>query len=500
MRTGTGGRAMPILGGSHMGANRCAGTRQASLVIRGSGIARASVRSIAVAALLFLSGAARAGHQVPGAIPWELTDFAPGGEVLFACQLRYFDIARNGGLVPCYGPDTIRLAYGAADLLASGFDGTGETLVLLEAYGSPTAFSDLQVFDATWGLPDPPEFRMVTMPGTPAFDPGNATMVSWAYETSLDVQWSHAMAPGARIVVVAAASDDDMDLSTALDFALDRSLGQVVSMSFGESEHDANPQAIDAWEKAFAKARRKQVTVLASSGDEGSTVTEERDANAYVYAFRNVSYPASSPQVTAVGGTNLRYGEDGHADPAGAYLGERVWNDEAQGIAGVGGGGVSVLFPEPEYQRGLPDSVRRALGGFRGLPDVAYNAGVVGGVVAYVGFPGVTDGYYVFGGTSAGPPQWAGIVSDLNEGLGRPSGFLNRRLYQLGRLGVTAGLFHDVTRGNNGFCYALYPTGAEGCVPGFSAEPGWDLATGYGTPNFGRLGRLLSEPDGGDGK
>jgi len=456
--------------------------------------ARLRSRLAAGLALLFWSGAARAGHQSPGAIPWEVADLASDGQVLFACQLRSFDIAKNGGLVPCYGPDTIRLAYGVADLLGAGFDGGGETIVLLEAYGSPTALADLQVFDRAWGMPDPPDFQVVTMPGTPAFNPADATMVSWAYETSLDVQWSHAMAPGARLVLVIAASDEDADLVAALERALERPLGQVVSMSFGESEYDADAGSVAAWEKAFAKARRKHVTLFASTGDEGSTVTEQQDGHAYVYAFRNVSYPASSPQVTGVGGTDLQFGEDGHADPSGRYLGETAWNDEAQGIAGAGGGGVSALFPEPDYQReGLPGTAQRLLGGHRGVPDVAYSAGVVGGVVSYVGFPGVGSGFYVFGGTSTGPPQWAGIASDLNGARRRPSGFLNHRLYRLGEFGVTTGLFHDITQGNNGFCYDLYPTGQPGCVPGYSAGAGWDPTTGFGTPNFGRLGRLLAE-------
>jgi subtilase family serine protease len=384
-----------------------------------------------------------------------------------------------------------------ADLLDAGFDGAGETIVLLEAYGSPTALQDLRVFDAKWGIPDPPSFQVVTMPGTPAFEP-NSTTIPWAYETSLDVQWSHAMAPGANIVLVVAASDSDEDLTTALDFALDRSLGQVVSMSFGESEYDMDAPAVDGWEKAFQKARRKHVTLFACSGDQGSTVTENRDDSGYVYAFPNVSYPASSPHVTGVGGTNLHFGVDGHADPSGSYLGETAWNDEAQGIAGAGGGGVSALFREPGYQRsGLPEAVQEKLNGYRGVPDVAYSAGVVGGVVAYVGFPGVATGFYVFGGTSTGSPQWAGILSDINEALGRPSGFINRKLYALGRTGVAGGLFHDVTEGNNEFCFDLYPTGQPGCVPGYSADPGWDLTTGFGTPHFGRLGWLLSDRDDG---
>ena len=459
-------------------------------------------------ALPLISFAAGAGTQHPGAIRMADPEEAPAivssdGIPHFGCETRFFDISKNKGRVPCYNPYSIRKAYGLDELIASGADGTGQTIVILDAFGSPTAAADLQAFDAVFGIPDP-NFSIVTMPGTPPFDPHDGNMVGWAEETSLDVQWSHAIAPGANIVLVEAASNNDSDLIAGLNYALDHHLGNVVSMSFGESEafltDKAGRATIHAWEAAFRKAHRQHVTLFVSSGDQGSTNTA--DGAGDVFPFRNVSYPASSIRVTAVGGTNLFFGTgNGRASYNGSYLGEQVWNDEPQGIGAAGGGGISALFEIPDYQ--AEDFERtHAFNHHRGVPDVAYNAGVVGGVIVRLGFFG---GFFVFGGTSAGAPQWSGVIADVNQLIGKPSGFINNRLYQLGRSGLIYNLFHDVTAGDNGFCFFTVPNGDFACVPGFSAGPGYDFGTGWGTPNVGRLAAILSSGDaddhgdGGDG-
>jgi subtilase family serine protease len=443
---------------------------------------------------------------------------SPNAAAVFTCETRFFNRSLNpGGGVACYGPGAIRAAYGLTGLI-SRYTGAGQTIVILDAFGSPTALTDLQAFDSAFGLPNPPSFTVVTMPGTPAFDPTNQDQVGWAEEVSLDVQWSHAMAPGANIVLLAAKSDSDDDLVAGLNYAISNGLGDVVSMSFGESEafltDAAGRQSIAKWEKAFKTARDSRITLFVSSGDEGSTNTADNMGD--VFPFKNVSYPASSPQVTAVGGTNLFFGIGAIADPNGTYLGEKVWNDESQGIAAAGGGGVSAIFSRPAYQDGLDNPGRASLHKHRGIPDVAYNAGVVGGVVVHLGFHGVPAGFYVFGGTSAGAPQWAGIVADLNQALHRELGFINNRLYRLGGFGVLereeherserhdregdhdhdrAKLFHDITVGDNSFCGFAAPDGDDVCVPGFRATPGWDLATGWGTPNFGVLMSLFDQWD-----
>lgn len=403
----------------------------------------------------------------------------PSASAVFGCEVRFYDPALNGGGLPCYGPAAMRAAYGVDSLLNHGLNGSGETIVILDAFGSPFAAADLSLFNSVFGLPSS-SFTQITMPGTPPYDPTNDNIVGWTAEIALDTQWAHAMAPNASIVLVAAKSNDDQDLLDALNYALDNHLGSVVSMSFGESEADlANPSGLDlvnGWSKAFAKARRQHVTLFVSSGDSGSTNEG--------LPFQNVSWPASSPLVTGVGGTNLRFGTATKASPppVGTYQSEMVWNDGF----GAGGGGMSILMDEPGYQlQNLRPAVNKVLHRHRGVPDVAYNAGVVGGVVAAWSAPFGPGAFFIFGGTSAGAPQWSGIIADLNQARGRSLGFINRRLYRLGGAGRLSPLFHDITVGNNAF---------EG-VPGFAATPGFDLATGWGTPNFGTLGAILADPD-----
>ena len=171
--------------------------------------------------------------------------------------------------------------------------------------------------------------------------------------------------------------------------------------------------------------------------------------------------------------------------PAGTYQSEMVWNDPY----GSGGGGMSILIPEPDFQtNNLPNSVNQTLHGYRGVPDVAYNAGVVGGVIAAWGIPDGPGAFFIFGGTSAGSPQWSGIIADLAQGLGGNLGYINPQLYALGSSGLLRRFTHDVTTGNNSV------TEASGVVTGYSATRGYDLATGWGTPNFGGMqGWMLSD-------
>jgi subtilase family serine protease len=440
----------------------------------------------AAAATACVIAPAYAGQQKIGAIVGDLVQAQPAAIPHFTCEVRAFDL--SAGLY-CYDPLTIRAAYGIQTLIDNGANGAGQTIVILDAFGSPTIATDLQDFDALFGLPAPPSFAIVTMAGAPAFDPTNADMVGWTGEIALDVQWAHAMAPAANIVLVAAASDSDADLIAGFNFAVDNKLGNVISMSFGQSEIGlANPDGLDtiaAWTAALKKARQHHITVFASSGDQG--------VDTQSFDTPSVSFPASSPLVTSVGGTNLRFGTATNAAfTGGSYQFEQVWDDPfdnnniAADTFGAGGGGMSFLITEPHFQKNnIPDAVNKTLHGNRGVPDVAYNAGVAGGVLVHVGTlaPGATS-FFLFGGTSAGSPQWAGIIADINSVLRRPVGFINQWLYQLGGAGLLNGLSHDVTIGNNGFDN----------VPGYPATAGYDLATGWGSPNFGNLKFMLANP------
>jgi len=418
---------------------------------------------------------------------------APADMVARVTKVKGLKLASNSSLqaptdlscqatfgVPCYSPQQIQNAYGLTPILKAGYTGAGQTIVIIDSFGTPTIAQDLHTFDTTYGLPDPPSFTVLSPLGTVPFDPTNSDMVSWAFETTLDVEWSHAMAPGASIVLLTSPVSETegvqgMPQFLALEeFALKHRLGKVISQSWGATENTlftpAGQAVFAGFEDFYKRAAENGITVLAGAGDSGSSNVELDRVT--TYPFPTVGYPASSPNVTAVGGTSL------YADPAGKYQFEIVWNDH---YIGGGGGGVSQKFAEPYYQYSLPAPVQSELNNYRGIPDVSYNADPNTAILVYVGFLGGTaNGFYFIGGTSEGSPQWAGIIADANQLAGRPLGFLNPKLYAIGEAG---GFFHDITWGNNAY------NGFNG-VPGYVATPGWDLATGWGTPD---LGTLLSE-------
>jgi subtilase family serine protease len=402
----------------------------------------------------------------------------PDATAHFSCELRKFN--QSQGLF-CYGPAAIRAAYGVDKLIAAGFDGTGQTIVIIDAFGSPTIDSDLADFDALFGLPAPPSFQQIHMPGSTPFDPTNADQRGWAGEIALDVQWSHAIAPGASIILVSAASDLFADLLAAQNYAIDNRLGSVISESFGASELGlgASPDGlaiIAANEQSYKNAGNAKIGTFVSAGDNGV-------AGRFNGVVQRVpQYPATSSFVTTVGGTNLFFGSTTAANPNGTYQGEVVWNDGF----GAGGGGISSIFELPNFQQHLPKATLATLNTHRGYPDIAYNAGVVGGVLVHEGVlaPGATS-FFLVGGTSAGAPQWAALASIANQMAGHPLGLLNKRIYKLGRQGALTTLLHDVTIGDNGFAG----------VTGFLAGPNWDLSTGWGTPNVGFVQQLAAEDD-----
>jgi len=392
----------------------------------------------------------------------------------------YSQCQEASGGAPCYSPQDLRTAYGLNGLINAGIVGAGQTIILIESYGSPTIQADLAAFDAAYGLPDPPSLKVLAPLGTAPWNPSLPDQINWAFETTLDVEWAHAMAPGAAIVVLTSPVDETEGVQGLPEFlalekyALDNHLGNIISQSWAATENTLSfasvgpqgPKVVADFSAFYARARQERVTVLASAGDTGSS---NLNIEGVFYPFPTVNFPASSPLVTAVGGTDL------YLDSSGNYLLETVWNENR---CCAGGGGVSQIFREPDYQRLLPNTVQKQLGGMRGLPDVSYNAGVQNEfILVYASFLGV-EGWYGIGGTSEGSPQWAGIVADLNQYLGRPLGFLNPELYALGQSGLLT-QFRDITVGNNEL------EGVAGATaPGYSATPGWDLASGWGTPNL----------------
>jgi hypothetical protein len=322
-----------------------------------------------------------------------------------------------------YTPAQIRNAYGFNQI---PLNGAGQTIAIVDAYDDPSIAGDLHAFDQQFGLADPTLVKVNQWGGTsyPAPDP------NWAVEISLDVEWAHAIAPGAGILLVEANSNSYSDLLTAVDYARSRAGVSEVSMSWGGSEFSGE----NTYDSHFTTPSGHQgVTFVVSSGDSGT-----------------ISYPAASPEVLAVGGTTLKIG------PGNTYVGETAWSGS--------GGGISAYESMPGYQGGI------APGSMRTNPDVAYDADPNTGFAVRDSYTfGSATPWGQIGGTSAGAPQWAALIALADQGRAqRGLGSLDGPSQTLPLLYDTPGsAFHDITSGSNAH---------------YSAGLGYDLVTGLGTP------------------
>jgi subtilase family serine protease len=346
----------------------------------------------------------------------------------------FYDFCETAFSIPCYGPQEIWNAYGLTPIINAGYNGTGQTIVIIDSFGSPTIQQDLQTFDATFGLPDPPSFTVLSPLGTVPFDPTNNEMVGWAEETSLDVEWAHAMAPGAKIILLTSPVSETEGVQGMPEFlalenyALDHHLGKIVSQSWGTTEETlftpAGQKVFQGFERMYERGAGQGVTFLASAGDDG---TGNPDVNGNIYPYPTVIYPASSPNVTVVGGTSL------FADSSGNYQSENVWGNGNP--YGATGGGVSQEFGEPLYESFvLPYSTQKMLQHHRGLPDVAFNADPFTPVIVYLSFNPLGPGYYLFGGTSERRfSNVGGHYCRYQPTGGTPDGFPELQTLRIGR-------------------------------------------------------------------
>lgn len=371
-----------------------------------------------------------------------------------------------------YEFNQIKLAGGAAA------DGSGQTIAIVDAFNDPKVASDLMVFDQQFGLNAPPSLKVVNGNGSATLP---TTDAGWAGEISLDVEWAHAMAPGANILLVEANSSSLADLMDAVNYARNAAGVSVVSMSWGGSEFfgwDGTEFTGQTQYDAYftTPAGHQGVTFIAAAGDSG--------------VFSGVQWPASSPNVLAVGGTSLYV-----ADENGTYYTESSWSGTS--------GGFSQVENEPAYQ----DNVQNT--GVRTSPDVAYDADPNTGFAVYdsVPFDG-SAGWQVVGGTSAGAPQWAALVAITNQG---------RALANQGTLdGATQTLpaLYGLYVSQDGPSYADYTADFNDVIDsgggggrfhwrfgGFgSANPataGYDTSTGLGTPKAGAVVAALVGATGG---
>jgi subtilase family serine protease len=431
----------------------------------------------------------------------------------------------------CFTPRSIQAAYNIGPLYQTGHDGTGQTIAIIDSYGSDTIAHDLHVFDSAFGLPamcgeeavtcaqGMPTFSQLALQGTPATKApppksngtGLENKAAWALEVSLDVEHAHAVAPGANILLVTTPTAETLgvqgfpQMMAAEDYVVQHHLASVISQSFAAAEESfGSTQSLLNLRYAFEDAAANGVTVLGSSGDGGTANNmKQPPKKPELIPFPSVEWPASDPLVTGVGGTYLC--TDPNADPNGplptrvvdSLIPPTTCSKLHPGVAEIGwvdaGGGFSHVFSTPSYQVMLPAG-STAIGSMRGVPDVGYQASSQTGVLTYMTLPGgasndglqcgtvaCSTGWYDVGGTSSGSPQWAGLVAIAAQIHGGGLGLINPTLYALGANPTEyANDFYDVTTGNN-------QNPAEPTVPGYPATSGWDPVTGLGTPNAANL-------------
>jgi subtilase family serine protease len=367
-------------------------------------------------------------------------------------------LAQNANGASAFAPAQIRTAYGINSLAQ---DGTGQTIAIVEAYDDPLIYQALDTFDSQFGLtqfgpnlynqygPASTFLTIVNQNGQATSLPGTDPTGRWESEAALDVEWVHAIAPGAQIIVVESNSEQLADLMAGVVTAASQPGVSVVSMSWGLPEGQAVFQQDEAWYDAdlTTPAGHLPVTFVVSTGDYGTADPE---------------YPAFSPNVVAVGGTSLTLNADS------SYAGETGWGYySASAGAFIGsGGGISLYEPQPSYQQGVQST------GNRTTPDVSFDADPATGV--WIADPynlGADNPWEIAGGTSLAAPAWAGLVALADQGrtaVGTPSFSSSSGALAQGALySLPASDFNTISSGTNGQ---------------YTVSTGYNMVTGLGTP------------------
>ena len=413
-------------------------------------VPRSRVRPVSRTAVTSSAGSSTAGAMTRDGLgtlgfeTMEIRQMLSGSPVGFAASTILRAHAGNGAAAMAtsgptgYSPAQIRTAYGfdSVSFGSAAANGAGTTIAIVDAYDNPNVANDLHQFSVQFGLPDAAFTKVNQTGGTkmPAADRG------WGSEIVLDVEWAHAIAPGASILLVEANSNSYPDLMTAVDYARRQPGVVAVSMSWGAGEFSGET----TYDSVFTTpAGHGGVAFFASSGDTGAPV----------------SYPAVSPNVVSVGGTSLRLSGS-------TYGSESGWSGS--------GGGISVYESKPSYQNGVVTQSTTK----RSNPDVAYDSDPSTGFAVYDSFNnGTASPWSQFGGTSAAAPQWAALTAIVDQGRALAGlGALDGRTQLLPAIyALNAGDFHDVTTGGS--------TGS----PSYTAAAGYDLVTGRGTPVANRV-------------
>lgn len=448
----------------------------------------AGCAAIAIAALTGAVGSAGIGRARPS---------APAGQaravVHIYPQIQFADprppVVMHGhqnaaaGPVPAaspplggYTPAQMRAAYFMNPLLRHGLRGQRQSIVIVDSFGSPTIRHDLRVFDHQFKIAAPPSLTIIHPAGRIPTYNRSAMRAGWAFETTLDVEWAHAMAPAARIVLVETPTSENEGVSgfpqivRAEKYAIAHHLGGVISQSFGATEETFPKGTLRRLRGAYLAAAKpsNDVTVVSASGDAGATDFHSNMKDYYTHPV--TSWPASDPLVTSVGGLDLTLNSRGQRT-----VPDKVWNDPGP-TPSAGGGGRSIMFGRPSYQ----DGVAAVVGRHRGVPDVSMSASCSHPVDVYGNFMDsqhVRPGWFLICGTSEATPIFAGVIALADQLARHPLGPINPYLYQMlasRRRGLT-----DITHGDN--TVSFRQNGRSYTVHGWAAVRGYDLSSGVGT-------------------
>jgi subtilase family serine protease len=422
---------------------------------------------IGVAAAVVLSGTV----SLPSAVHPDSSVAEARAVIRIAPQIQIPSVHLTPNLPGGYTPAQIRAAYFVNPLLAQGTNGKGTTIAIVDSFGSPTIRTDLAFFDKTFKLANPVLDIIHPAGAIPKFNPSNPTMNDWADETTLDVEWAHVMAPGAKILLVETPTSENEGTSgfpqivKAEEYVISHHLAGVISQSFGATEETFPKGTLRPLRGAYiaAAAPKNDVTVLGASGDAGAT--DLKTNMSLYYTFPVTSWPDSDPLVTAVGGLDLSLNARGQRTRP-----DQVWNDGSPPPS-AGGGGKSIIFARPSFQ----DGVASVTGDHRGVPDISMSASCSHAVDIYESFDG--PGWLLICGTSEATPLFAGVIALADQVAGRPLGPINSFLYEMAAKNDPG--IVDITHGNN--TVRVDQNGKEYTVRGWNAVPGYDLASGLGT-------------------
>jgi len=413
-----------------------------------------------------------------------------------------------------FAPGDIAVAYDIKPIYKAGYDGTGQSIAIVGQ--SAILTSDIENFQSAAGLTTKTP-TLVIVPGS-----GSSTIYTGdESESDIDLEWSGAVAPGASLLFVYTGDNLNTGVFDSIAYAVDEDLAPIISISYGACESEFSSTTILPYEATGKQAAAQGQTIIASSGDSGSTgcygFTSLTTAQQKALA---VDYPASSAYVTAAGGTEASQADSAYLTSGSAYweaasgsdlttsalqwIPEVAWNDDALGNGlSASGGGISALISRPSWQTGTIGGASIPTGTHRLVPDIALYSSpnypgylycssdsTVGTTQSCAnGFRDQSSRYLtVAGGTSFAAPVFAGMVALLNQAKGYTSGqgLLNPTLYAMAADSATyATAFHDTPTGSNNDCTA----GSTYCssTAGFSTSAGYDEVTGLGSVDLANL-------------